>query len=150
MSAAAVLLASSPGHSQLFNVSHFSVCNVEKLGVAWGRGYSATVTSIKNMLVSIMAWFLYSLSKKLVFMPVTRAWGEGGGHGWQSQRLPSSSFCKLLNGLRYSLLFHYNLNIMILYIVKTSMAIFKGDSLGTPNKMYMTVVSDRNYTDYLS
>ena len=30
------VLTSSPGHSQFFNVS-FSVCDIEKLGVAWGR-----------------------------------------------------------------------------------------------------------------
>ena len=33
-------VALSPGHSQFFVVS---VCNIEKLGVAWGRGYSEVI-----------------------------------------------------------------------------------------------------------
>ena len=36
-------LASYPGHSQFFNVARrFSACNIEKLGVAWVRGYAST------------------------------------------------------------------------------------------------------------
>ena len=45
-------LASSPGHSQLFNVARFSACNIEKLGVAWGRGYVHTTLHCTSFLLS--------------------------------------------------------------------------------------------------
>ena len=32
-------IASYPDRSQLFDVTCFSACNIEKLGVAWVRGY---------------------------------------------------------------------------------------------------------------
>ena len=39
-----VVLASYPDHSQLFMLhvvpARFSACNIEKVGVAWGRGSS--------------------------------------------------------------------------------------------------------------
>ena len=37
-------LALSPGHSQL----SVSACNIVKLGVAWGRGYSSTILTEKT------------------------------------------------------------------------------------------------------
>ena len=37
-------LASSPGHSQL----SVAACNIVKLGVAWGRGYSSTIRTGKK------------------------------------------------------------------------------------------------------
>ena len=33
-----LIIASSPGHSQFFNVA----CKIEKLGVAWGQGYMSS------------------------------------------------------------------------------------------------------------
>ena len=40
-----------------------------------------------------------------------------------------------------------SLFILILYIVaKTSTTVFEGDPSGSPDKNYMAVISDRNYT----
>ena len=39
-------VASSPGHSQFFNVTH-----IEKLGVAWGRGYDKEWNWIQTSIV---------------------------------------------------------------------------------------------------
>ena len=40
-------LASSPGPTQLFNVARFSACNIENMGVAWGRGYYVLIASVE-------------------------------------------------------------------------------------------------------
>ena len=42
-------VASSPGRSQLHAEKRFSTCNVEELGVAWGRGYYASTRQTPAM-----------------------------------------------------------------------------------------------------
>ena len=48
MHVCACIVVSSRVSPNLFNVARFSACNIEKLGVAWGRGYMYSITPITD------------------------------------------------------------------------------------------------------
>ena len=70
------LVASSPGSTQLFNVAReISACNIEKLGVAWVRGYEPGVRSLK----CTHTWHVWMLSYCLRVWSLTEMFTDPEG-----------------------------------------------------------------------